>query len=123
MYADLLREYGVDLRELLSEEPTTTPTLVLALIEELPFSSRTSALLRDSPDSAGWDTSDYLTAALIDSVRDGTFANMQMNSKKKLQPFERVPIPGVEKKPEKKPVNNFVRMAQMALAEAQKQKE
>lgn len=85
------------------------------------MSTRTSALLRDSPESVGWNTSDYLTAALIDSVRDGTFANMQMNSKKKLQPFERVPLPGVEKKPEKKPVNNFVRMARAALAEAHKQ--
>ena len=122
MYADLLREYGVDMRGLLEDDPTTTPALVLALIEGLPLGSKTSAILREAPESAGWDTSDYLTAALIDSVRDGTFVNMQVRTKKKLQPFERVPVPGVEQKTQsKKTVSSFVRMAQAALAESNKE--
>lgn len=125
MYADLLREYQFDLTDLFQPEPTTTPSLVLALIENLPSHSATSAKLRDAPDSIGWDTNAYLAAALIDSVRDGTFVNMQVRTKKKLKPFERVQLPGGEgeKKTRKKPVSMFVRMAQQAMAQAREVEE
>lgn len=105
-------------------EPTTTPSLVLALIENLPTHSATSAKLRDVPESAGWDTNAYLAAALIDSVRDGTFVNMQVRTKKKLKPFERVQLPGAEggkSTQSKKPVNMFVKMAQQAALQAKKE--
>lgn len=105
-------------------EPTTTPSLVLALIENLPSHTATSAKLRDVPESAGWDTNAYLVAALIDSVRDGTFVNMQVRTKKKLKPFERVQLPGAEGgKPtkEEKPVSLFIKMAQQAALQAKKE--
>lgn len=120
MYADLLREYGVDLRELFSEVDPLTPRRALALIENLPTSSRTFALWNDSPESYGWGTQEYLLAGVIDSVREGTFTNIQVRSKKKIQPFEPFPTPGVQKKKKEKPVNAFIAMAQ---AEFYKHKE
>lgn len=115
LYADLLRVYGVDLRDLFSEDPPS-PKWILGLIEGLPTESRTSAILREAEDSYGWSTTEYLLAALINSVREGTFVNMQVRTKKKLKPIEPVAVPGLEKKD--KPVNNFVRMAQMQLAKS-----
>lgn len=113
--ADLLARYGFDLRDILSEDPPS-PKWVLGLVEGLPPESMTVALMLDSEESYGWATSDYLTAAVINSIRENTFVNMQVRTKKKLKPIESVSVPGLSKKKENKPVNNFVRMAQMQLA-------
>lgn len=113
----------MDLRGLVSDPPEIDPVLAHALVENLSEKSLSSALLRDVPDSYGWDTNAYLTAALIDSVRDGTFVNMQVRTKKKLKPLTPVDVPGVSKKKKKKPVNGFVRMAQAMRAQAQTQGE
>lgn len=116
LVADLRREYGFDLRELLSEDPPS-PRYVLGLIEELPPNYKTSAILRDEIEGYGWDTTAYLLAAIANSVREGTFVNMQVRTKKKLQPIDPIKVPGLEKKKkEKQPANNFVRMAQAQLA-------
>lgn len=115
IYADFLRYYGVDLQDLVKEEPTLSPKRAMALLEGLPPESRTSAHLRDDGESYGWATSDYLLAAIANSVREGTFVNMQVRTKKKLAPIEPIEVPGT-KKTKSKPVNNFVRMAQAQLA-------
>lgn len=116
LVSDLLSRYGFDLRDILSEDPPS-PKWVLGLVEGLPPESMTAALMRDSEDSYGWTTTDYLSAAVINSIRENTFVNMQVRTKKKLKPIESVSVPGLSKKKENKPVNNFVRMAQMQLAQ------
>lgn len=116
MYADLLRFYGVDLQGLFYDPPEVDPKRAMALVEGLPQDSRTMARLRGASDSAGWDTNSYLLASLIDVVRENTFVNMQVRTKKKLKPFEQVPIPGVKKQKKKGPKNSFALMAQQQLS-------
>lgn len=99
----------MNLSGVVAEEPTLTPAEVLALVENLPPESATVAGLRGVDESIGWTNSTYLLASILDAVREGTFANMQVRTKKKLKQPERIPVPGVE--PSKK-VNQFVAMAQ-----------
>lgn len=115
MYSDLMREYGVHLGGVVADPPTLSPSEALTLIENLPEDSRTLSLLRGLEDSYGWTVDTYLTAALIDAVRENTYANMQVRTKKRLPKPEGMPVPGVKRK---KKVNNFVAMAQAQLAKA-----
>ena len=108
MYADFRRFYGVDLSGVVADPPTLSPSEALALVENLPPESMTSSLSRDQPDAFGWGTAEHLLASLIDAVRENTFANMQVRTKKKLKAPERLPVPG--RKVEKKP-NQFLAMA------------
>lgn len=82
------------------------------LIECLPAESVTNARSRELPEAAGWSVDSYLLASLIDAVRENTFTNIQVRTKKKLTPPDRVQVPGVVK--EKKP-NSFVAKAQQFL--------
>lgn len=111
VYSDLLLYYGVDMQGLFEDPPTLSPRRAMVLINGLPVSSQTSALARDTKEAIGWDINTYLLAALIDSVKENTFANVQVRTKKKLTPPQRVPVPGVEEDKKKSP-NNFIKMAQ-----------
>lgn len=115
MYADLRRYYGVDASGLVAEPPLLSPVEVLALIENLPQESATSARMRDEPSATGWDTTAHLVAIVADAVRENTHANLQVRTKKKIKPPERLPVPGVKKK---KPKNTFVAMAQAQYRKA-----
>lgn len=75
----------------------------------------TSCILRDEEDAYGWGTTEYLLAAVANSVREGTFVNMQVRTKKRLQPIDPIEVPGLKKKKDR-PANNFVRVAQAQLA-------
>lgn len=108
VYAELLRYYGVDITGLVSDNPGVTPAQVLALVENLPLGSGLLSVSEELDDASGWDTNSYLLASLIDAVRENTFANMQVRTKKRLQRPERVKVPGRREKP--KP-NNFMKMA------------
>lgn len=119
LYSDLLRYYGVDLQDMLGSAPTLSPARVLALVENLPLESATSCFLRDTEDGVGWSVDSYLLAAAVDAVREGTFVNMQVRTKKKLPKVERLSVPGVVK--ESKQVNSFVKMAQAQLAKSRRQ--
>lgn len=121
LYADLLSEYGFDLRDIYSEDPPS-PKWVLGLVEALPHERRTSCILRDSEESYGWDTNSYLLASIVNSVKEGTFVNMQVRTKKKLPAFDPIEVPGVKKKKSGKPANRFIQMAQAALAKQQRSK-
>lgn len=107
----------MDLRDLFDPVDPLTPKRALLLVAELPPSSHTSALLRDSEDSYGWDTHAYLLASTANAIREGTFVNMQVRTKKQLERPEPIRIPGTESGAKKKPkANHFVRMAQQQLA-------
>lgn len=110
----------MDLRDLFSEDDPLTPKRAVALIEGLPPESRTAAILREDEESYGWKTSDYLLAAIANSVREGTFVNMQVRTKKKLTPIEPIEVPGVKKQKKQKKANKFVQMAQAQLAKQQR---
>lgn len=107
----------MDLRDLFTGG--TTPRLVLQLVENLPPHYRSSAILRDDEGSYGWRNETYLVAAVVNAVQEGTFANMQVRTKKKLPSPERLKVPGAEEK-KSKPANAFVQMAQAQLASAQR---
>lgn len=116
LYAELLRYYNVDLSDILASTPSISPTKVVWLIQSLPVESRTSAILRKNPESYGWTNTDYLLANVIDSVRENTFANIQVRTKKKLQPFDRTPVPGMREEKKKPTQNKFLKMAQQQWA-------
>lgn len=108
VYADLRRYYGVDLSGLVADPAALTPAEAFALVENLPPESSTAAAVRSEPDAAGWSTTEFLLASVVDAVRENTFANMQVRTKKRLKPPGKLPVPG--RKVEKKP-NQFLAMA------------
>lgn len=114
IYADLLRYYQVDISTLVSDSPEISPKQAIALLENLPPESKSLAYISEVPSSYGWDTRAYLLAGLIDTIRENTHTNIQVRTKKKIKPFDKFPIPGLEKK--EKPVSMFVQMAQQQLA-------
>lgn len=118
MYADLLRYYGVDVVGLFMDPPELSPAQVLALIEGLPLGSRFVAHAGGVPDSAGWDTDSYMLASLIDAVRENTYANMQVRTKKKLKRPTPLKVPGA-KQPSNS--NSFLKMAQAAYRQNMKE--
>lgn len=117
VYADLRREYGVNLVDAFVDPPLISPAEVIALIENLPTGCQTNAILRDEEDSYGWGTSEVLLAGVIDAVREGTHANMQVRTKKKLKPPEPIPVPGRKVKPR---VNSFMAAAKAFAKQAER---
>lgn len=89
----------------------------MVLVQGLPMESATSCALRKVKSGVGWSTDSYLLAYIFDAVREGTFANIQVRTKKKLKPLERLAVPGVETE-KKETVNSFVRMAQQQFAKS-----
>lgn len=111
--SDLLATYQVDIRDLVSGEES--PRWALSLIYGLPQGTVSWARLQGDPDLAGWDTQTFLLAGLIESVRDNTFATVQLKSKKKLKRPDPLPVPGEQK--QKQPKQNL--FLQMASAQYQ----
>lgn len=66
----------------------------------------------DAPDAYGWGVGEHLLAGIINAVRDNTFTNIQVRTKKKMKPFEPFPVPAVKKEKKKPTANAFVLMAQ-----------
>lgn len=60
----------------------------------LPATSRLAVAVRGGPAHDGWDVHAYLLAALLDAVQANTHALIQINSRKKVRPPARVPLPG-----------------------------
>lgn len=116
IYADLLREYGVDLRHLFDDSGELSPKRALILIENLPPSSRTVTLIGDNPEAYGWDLSAHMLASVIDTIRENTYTNVQVRTKKRIDPPEPFTRPGVEKEAKERKPNKFVQMAQQQFA-------
>ena len=111
LLSDFFRYYGLDIRDVLVPGTRLTPRSALALIRQLPEDSATIAELRGGPQFAGWDTDRYLTAQLIDSVRENTWVLIAANSKKKPKHPEPMPRPKVDAP---KKTNQFAAMARAA---------
>lgn len=114
LLADFLLYYDTDLRDVLVPGSGLTPRMCIALIRNLPVESATVAELRGGAEFRGWDGDRYMTADLIDAVRELIYVQVASKSKRKPpppKPFER-PDAIVEKKQQG---NNFAAMARAAL--------
>lgn len=69
LVAELLHEYGVDLRDLFHSDSPLSPRYVLNLIKHLPVGGAYNAALRGGPEFRGWDVERYAMAATVDSLR------------------------------------------------------
>jgi hypothetical protein len=92
--ADLLRFYGVDIRDLF--KGTLSPRYCLALVENLPIESATysSHIAEGDRSAMGWDRNTYVMADLIDAINilHTTLVRANSNNPKKVkdpEPYER----------------------------------
>lgn len=95
-----------------------SPRKVLALVRQLPPESATIASLRGGDHFRGWGLDQYFYAALIDAVRENTYAVIAANSKKKPKPPE--PVQRPEQRKPKAQTNSFAAMAGARIAAAKK---
>lgn len=119
--ADFQRYYGIDLRDVLRPEGTLSPRRALALIRWLPPESATYAVLRGGPEFYGWGPDRYMSAALIDAVKENTYAFVSANSKRKPKPPEPVERPDMKVR-RKRGANSFRAMAAARIAAAKNRK-
>lgn len=83
IYSDLHKYAGLNLVDALRDGSGYSPTQILLLIKGLPVESATVAALRGGDEFLGWGADRYLMTALIDAVRENTYAFVSANSKKK----------------------------------------
>lgn len=74
--------------DILREDSGFSPRQIVLLIKGLPVESRTIALMRGNEELRGWGVDRYQRAAMIDAVRENTFAFISANSKRKPTPPE-----------------------------------
>lgn len=92
------------------------------LIRQLPPDSRTIASLQGGEQFLGWDADRYLLAALVDAVRENTYAFVSANSKKKPKQPEPVTRPNKAGRSHQKKNNQFAAMAAAHIAASRKAK-
>ena len=90
---DLLREYGVDARDVFVEGTGVTPRFLLSLIIRLPSGSDTKAAIRGGAQFEGWDQDRYLTVGVINAVRELTNVLISVNTSKGKKPKHLDPFP------------------------------
>jgi len=66
--ADLLRYYGVDLRDLWRDGCDLTPRYVFWLVEHLPADSATYAAMKGGPEFRPWTIDTYLIAQIVNML-------------------------------------------------------
>lgn len=98
MLPDLKRYYDLDLMDTINGRGPS-PAIVISYVRALPDSSLTKALLRDEPDSEGWDHNRYLLAGIFDVIRENTLLTGHFKKDPGLTFW---PRPGDEKEEAKK---------------------
>lgn len=122
IYSDLMHYYGVDLRDLYSEDSPLTPREVLNLIAYLPADSAYVAERRGGQQFRGWDEGRYLSALQANELR--TFAYMYAASHLKRPPKPPEPIPTPDSaKPKKRDGGMFAQMVEARVAASRRRKE
>lgn len=123
---DLKHYYGLDLRDLLSEDRPLSPRFVLAHVTNLPYDSALVAEFRGGQQFRGWDKDRYMTATLIDAIRLLQYIFVLANSDpKKTKPKPPAPYPLPDGQVEaKKPdtPGSFAFIAKANLAAIKKRK-
>lgn len=125
LIADLLQIYQVDLRDVFVDGSGVTPRYLLALIIELPHTSRTVALRRGGAEFTGWSEDRYIQVGIYNALRELTYVTIAANTDKKHKPRPPKPYPlPVEKaiKKSHKP-GSFGYMALATMNQVKKTKE
>lgn len=120
---DLKRYYGIDLRDLFSEDHPLSPRWVLMHINNLPMASAFVAERRGGPQFIGWDENQYMMARLIDLARTQIYLFILAHKDpKKRNPDapEMYPVPGMADKPKTEPQGKFALMALKGLNASRK---
>lgn len=118
--ADLQRYFQVDLGRTITGEGYS-PRRVLVFVRNMPVGSKTYAALSDDQRSEGWDVQGYLTASLVDAVRENTYVTAQVQTKKKLTRPEPMDVPGRKAKKPKAKTNMFAQVAAKQMQAARKE--
>jgi hypothetical protein len=122
----LKRYFGIDLRDLFSDENPLSPRWVLLHIQQLPMGSSFVAEIRGGIQFRGWDEDRYMRAAFIDSVRVLQYILILCNSdpnKPKAQPPDPYPLPDNVKRTEQDSPGSFGFIAKKKIAEARRRQE
>lgn len=125
---DLKYYYGIDLRDLFSEDCPISPRWALLHAHHLPMESSTVAEARGGSQFRGWGPDRYMTARLIDSVSALRYITILANRdpKKKLpQPPDPYPIPDKrqDKKTKDAKPGSFAFIANQLIAKGKKRRE
>lgn len=123
--ANLLSEYGVDLRDLFSEENPLSPKYVLSLIIQLPTNGAFYASRRGGIQFRGWDPKMYALVAGVNALKVNNYilACANRDPKKPKPPLpEMFPTPDDNKSNAPKP-GSFAAIAASMMAAQRKKKE
>ena len=100
---DLLRVYGIRIKQVLSGD--VSPTECLILLRGLDASSELGAAVQQDSSFVGWTTERHLLAGIYDRLAELSWLTVAINSKRKPKPPKPLPRPG--DKPVK-PTNPFL---------------
>lgn len=93
---DVKQYYGIDLRDLFSEDDPMSPRWALMHITSLPVDSATVAEQRGGQQFRGWDEGRYMMATLINAIRISNYYFILANTdpeKSKPKPPDNYPLP------------------------------
>jgi len=124
---DLKHYYGIDLRDLFSEESSLSPRWVLLHVHNLPIDSATVAEIRGGEKFRGWGPDQYMAARIIDSLSALRYITLlaHRDPKRKAPPLpEPYPIPdNIQKKKTREATpGSFAFIANQLLAQGKKRK-
>lgn len=100
---DLKQYYGIDLRDLFSEDDPLDPRWVLIHVANLPIASSFVAMQRGGLEFRGWDEDRYADADMIDALQDIAYILIMANrdpNKTAPPPPKRYRRPGVKSQEE-----------------------
>lgn len=103
--------------DLCSDQPTTTPWWVLALVEELPDTSAYVASAQGGDEYRGWGWDRYVAAAMFDALQNQTVVIAKMAGAKGVKSPPPLPRPGVKRKGEGTSMSSLMRQ-QVKMARA-----
>lgn len=121
LFADLIEYNGINLVQALKPGSGFSPRQLLILVRQLPPESRTVAAIRGGAQFRGWDSDRYLRAAMVDAIRENTYAFIAANSKRKPKPPEPIERPDKTSK-RRQNKNAFAVMAANRISAAKKAK-
>lgn len=103
---DLTHYYGIDLREILSEDDPLDPEWVLLHVYNLPIASAFNAVQRGGIEFRGWGQEQHTAADMVDSLSDLAYILIMAHrdpSKPAPERPRRYPRPGDKPDPETLP--------------------
>lgn len=118
--ADFQQYYGLRLKKLLGDDGGYSQKEILSLIVNLPVESRFISVERGGLEYWGWSVTQYLLAALIDTVNDNTIVSARVAGAKRAKQAPRFYRPDVQKK---KKTNQFRAIAARRIASQRRKKE